>query len=96
MPTRKVDKNSWSIPKRVKIDEEIRKSSPFDERVRVTHKKRDPSVCHVTKKPHYYKEIDRWQWSTLFKNWSGDSADTIHITLQCNDCGKKTHTHEKI
>ena len=96
MPTRKVDKGSWSTPKRVKIDEETRRTSPFEERVRVSRRKPDPKICHVTKREHDYEEIDRWQWSKIFKNWSGDSADTIHITSKCRDCGKKTHTHEKV
>lgn len=79
---------SWSIPKRVKIDEQTRKTSPFDERVRVSRRKPDPKLCRVTKKPHAYKEIDRWEWPEVFPK-------TIHITKQCEDCGKKTHTHEQ-
>jgi hypothetical protein len=59
MPTRKVDRHSWSTPKRVKVDEETKKTSPFDQRVRVSRRKPDPKICHVTKKEHDYEEIDR-------------------------------------
>jgi hypothetical protein len=95
MPKKNFDKDSWGMSKRVKLDEEVRHSDPFDQRVRVSRTKPDPKICHRTKKPHDYEELDRWQWSKLFKNDIEPDRDTIHITERCVDCGKKRHRHEK-